>query len=485
MAYRYHTPRNERQSEDDYYDWYLPRIGYVNVDRNKWFENHIRTPYKMIHDYNKSRTNIINTPEYEDMKPYIIPHTTWHKPLWNHDFIIPGIGYLYPECALSWSEIPLFWKALFSGQSPLEIYYQYGIEEVNDRKDLFDQAVHVMNILLFYAENKHLPLEDIKLCTAKAIAYGKELIKLRFRLTTQYSPERQAQMKPLIDAGIRELQKFYKECYEYLRSAGAPPLAHIELKKPIPIPQPDWYLPDEALDSGMPGHTVEYFPDPPPAESGPFRYVSLPPPERASPPPFQVDTSYSLPASRIRSREIISIPSSSSSSDISPYSEIDSDSSILPVKRARTISPAAERAVEAAAAAAVVERESSRRLPVGPPIPIDDEYHRSFDYDSQAASSSSMEPIRYLPPPPPPPPPPPRAAPPSRVIPRAVQAARSAEVATYLMESAARKARRDAYQPPSYLIGAPSNSFSNALSTLGRTGSHPDGSASHYGTYSK
>ena len=50
MAYRYHTPRNERQSEDDYYDWYLPRIGYVNVDRNKWFENHIRTPYKMIHD---------------------------------------------------------------------------------------------------------------------------------------------------------------------------------------------------------------------------------------------------------------------------------------------------------------------------------------------------------------------------------------------------------------------------------------------------
>ena len=234
----------------------------------------------------------------------------------------------------------------------------------------------------------------------------------------------------------------------------------------------------------MPGHTVEYFPDPPPAESGPFRFVSLPPPERASPPPFQVDTSYSLPASRIRSREIISIPSSSSS-DVSPYSEIDSDSSILPVKRARTISPAAERAVEAAAA--VVERESSsssssssRRLPVGPPIPIDDEYHRSFDYDSQAASSS-MESVRYLPPPPPPPPPP-RV--PSRIIPRAVQAARSAEVATYLMERAARKARRDAYQPPSYLIGAP-NSFSNALSTLGRTGSHPDGSASHYGTYSK
>ena len=61
--------------------------------------------------------------------------------------------------------------------------------------------------------------------------------------------------------------------------------------------------------------------------------------------------------------------------------------------------------------------------------------------------------------------------PPSGIIPGAVQAAQAARAATYLMENAVRKKRRDAYQPPRYLI-YPYNSFTNFLATAGRDGSH-------------
>ena len=117
----------------------------------------------------------------------------------------------------------LLLERYFYGESPLEIYYQFGIEEVMDRKDLFDQAVHVMKILLFYAENGHLPLTGIKHCSAeKGILYGCELIKFRFRHTTEYSPEAQEQMKPLIKAGVRELRDFYSKNLDQVRLAGHP-----------------------------------------------------------------------------------------------------------------------------------------------------------------------------------------------------------------------------------------------------------------------
>ena len=116
----------------------------------------------------------------------------------------------------------LLLERYFYGESPLEIYYQFGIEEVMDRKDLFDQAVHVMKILLFYVENGHLPLTGIKLCSEKAILYGYELIKFRFKHTTKYSPEAQEQMKLLIKAGIRELRDFYSKNLDQLRLAEHP-----------------------------------------------------------------------------------------------------------------------------------------------------------------------------------------------------------------------------------------------------------------------
>ena len=113
MVYIFLHLDNKDAKTCDFREWSIPGMGYINIDRNWWFNHYTKTPRQVYDDCNYADVVIELTNEYRDMLPYILRHTNFWKRLNNHEFIIPGRGYIY-NSAKRWDYAPVtsYWIRL-------------------------------------------------------------------------------------------------------------------------------------------------------------------------------------------------------------------------------------------------------------------------------------------------------------------------------------------------------------------------------------
>ena len=477
MSYRYIPPYAWEDEERDYNDWSIPGIGFVNIDRFKWFRYFTMMPRQIYEECLRRGTNIREAPEFRLMNQYLIHLLLGHR-LHNHQYMIPDLGYVYRDFEDPNSMLHYFWNVVFRNKTPLQMFYEAGGgDEGQDiialRRKYFNKAMYAMHIILHWARWLHFPVSGVKLIRNDRI-FNKaiELINWRFdNIHGEFREDEIERMRTLLGRAVHEYKQLRARDEANMSRMGEIPEAYYRVNLPRPIPPPSSLPPAEQI-------MIPYPPLPSAQEiRGPIppvlpaaddirefdrRIVEI---QRNEPEDEEEDHAVLIEDEELEEEE----EEEENYDDFDDNNDDNNNDDDDDFVRYSSLPAPPWEGEE--------EERSSDETDNDTPLASK---RRKYSSSSSSSSDDTVSPARTAvseaaaiinresqPPPPPQP------------I-RRRQVARKRQPIRKQQQQQQQQQR----EPPSYLIAPPGNSFSNFIATLGRTGSHPDGSSSSfYGTY--
>ena len=137
-----------------FFNYWTPETGYVNVDRKKWMHLYGMTPMQMYEKCRRENIDIRDTVEFEEMQKYVIRNADPE----NFEFLIPERGWEYP---LNTPEGRQNWRDAFGEtNTPLRMFMVHGMDYLQDKLCKFMEALVNVNYIQLYGKesnhNQHL-----------------------------------------------------------------------------------------------------------------------------------------------------------------------------------------------------------------------------------------------------------------------------------------------------------------------------------------
>ena len=221
MVYIYLHLDNQDARIRDCREWSIPGMGYVNVDRNWWFSRYSKTPRQVYDECTAADISIETRKEYTDMLPRIMHHPNFWKYFKNHEFIIPGKGYIYITCKLyEHAPASTYWCEAFNDKTPLEIYYTEGKNVLQAKIAIFNQAVHAIRAISYRFYYGYFPRKAVKLYFPEAIELAVKLLHFKFSNRIDFTETDKQMYAPILPQVIDELWGIMVKHRGYLSGLG-------------------------------------------------------------------------------------------------------------------------------------------------------------------------------------------------------------------------------------------------------------------------